>query len=43
MGPFRHGGWEKSNVVHTLHGDIYFGDSLETKYQRDVETPYFRA
>jgi uncharacterized protein len=40
-GPFRHGGWHALHVVHTFHGDIYFGDSLETKYQRDVETPYF--
>jgi uncharacterized protein len=43
MGPFRHGGWEARNVVHTVHGDIYFGDSLETKFQRDVEAPYFHA
>ena len=43
MGPFRHGGWAAKNVVHTVHGDIYFGDSLETKFQRDVEAPFFRA
>jgi uncharacterized protein len=43
MGPFRHGGWEDRHVVHTVHGDIYFGDSLETKFQRDVEAPYFHA
>jgi uncharacterized protein len=43
VGPFRHNGWEARNVVHTTHGDIYFGDSLETKFQRDVEAPYFRA
>ncbi len=42
MGPFRHGGWSAQNVTHTLHGDIYFGDSLETKFQRDVETPFFQ-
>ncbi|MFN8574512.1 MAG: CocE/NonD family hydrolase [Gemmatimonadaceae bacterium] len=41
MGPFRHGGWSAQGVVHTLHGDQYFGDSLETKFQRDVETPFF--
>jgi len=41
-GPFRHGGWEATDVVHTFHGDIYFGDSLQTKFQRDVEAPYFR-
>jgi hypothetical protein len=43
MGPFRHGGWGSRNVVHTVHGDIYFGDSLETKFQRDVEAPFFHA
>ena len=43
MGPFRHGGWGAPNVTHTVHGDIYFGDSLETKFQRDVEAPFFRA
>jgi putative CocE/NonD family hydrolase len=43
MGPWRHNGWELRDVVHTVHGDIYFGDSLETKFQRDVEAPYFRA
>ena len=43
MGPFRHGGWAARNVTHTVHGDIYFGDSLEIKYQRDVETPFFHA
>jgi putative CocE/NonD family hydrolase len=41
MGPFRHGGWAAQDVVHTLHGDIWFGDSLETKFQRDIETPFF--
>jgi uncharacterized protein len=43
MGPFRHGGWAAKNVAHTVHGDIYFGDSLETRFQRDVETPFFHA
>ena len=43
MGPFRHGGWARRNIVHTVHGDIYFGDSLETKFQRDVEAAFFRA
>ena len=42
MGPFRHGGWAAQNVVHTLHGDIWFGDSLETKFQRDIEAPFFQ-
>jgi putative CocE/NonD family hydrolase len=43
MGPFRHGGWGRQGITHTVHGDIYFGDSLETKFQRDVESPWFRA
>jgi putative CocE/NonD family hydrolase len=43
MGPFRHGGWARPNVTHTVHGDLYFGDSLETRFQRDVEAPFFRA
>ena len=40
-GPFRHGGWAARNVEHTIHGDLYFGDSLETKFQRDVEAVFF--
>jgi len=40
-GPFRHGGWSRQGVVHTVHGDIYFGDSLEIRFQRDVEAPFF--
>lgn len=43
MGPFRHGGWARDNVAHTVHGDIYFGDSLEIKFQHDVEAPFFHA
>ena len=43
MGPWRHRGWAAQDVVHSVHGDLYFGDSLETKYQRDVETPFFHA
>lgn len=41
-GPFRHGGWAARGVEHTTHGDLYFGDSLETKFQRDVEAVFFR-
>jgi putative CocE/NonD family hydrolase len=42
MGPFGHRQWVKTGAVHTLHGDIYFGDSLETRFQRDVEARFFR-
>ncbi len=41
-GPFRHGGWSRRGITHTVHGDIYFGDSLEVKFQRDVEAQFFR-
>ncbi len=40
-GPFRHGGWSRQGITHTVHGDIYFGDSLEIRFQRDVEAPFF--
>jgi len=40
-GPFRHGGWSRQGITHTVHGDIYFGDSLELRFQRDVEAPFF--
>jgi putative CocE/NonD family hydrolase len=43
MGPFGHRGWAAQNAVHTVHGDIYFGDSLAVRFQRDVEAPFFRA
>ncbi|MET0400094.1 MAG: CocE/NonD family hydrolase [Longimicrobiaceae bacterium] len=43
MGPFGHRGWAARGVTHTTHGDLYFGDSLETAYQRDVEAAFFRA
>ncbi len=42
MGPFAHGQWANPQSPHTLHGDIYFGDSLETRFQRDVEARFFR-
>ncbi len=43
MGPFRHGGWAAEGVTHTYHGDIYFGEGLETGFQRDVEAPFFKG
>jgi hypothetical protein len=41
MGPFGHGRWGRE-TGHTLHGDIYFGDSLATFYQREIEAKFFR-
>ncbi len=40
MGPFGHRGWA-SETGHTLHNDLYFGDSLATGYQRTLEAPFF--
>jgi len=42
MGPFGHGRWARE-TGHTLHGDIYFGDSLATFYQREIEAKFFRS
>ncbi|MES2811650.1 MAG: CocE/NonD family hydrolase [Bacteroidota bacterium] len=40
MGPFSHGGWGRENGKH-YHNDIYFGDSIATHYQRNVERKFF--
>ncbi|ADB38628.1 X-Pro dipeptidyl-peptidase domain protein [Spirosoma linguale DSM 74] len=40
MGPFGHRGWSEE-TGHTLHNDLYFGDSLATYYQRTIEVPFF--
>ncbi|GAB3011686.1 CocE/NonD family hydrolase [Spirosoma pulveris] len=41
MGPFGHRGWSEE-TGHTLHNDLYFGDSLATYYQRSLEAPFFQ-
>ena len=40
MGPFSHGGWGRETGKH-YHNDIYFGDSIATYYQKNLETPFF--
>ncbi|EJL74982.1 CocE/NonD family hydrolase [Chryseobacterium populi] len=40
MGPFSHGGWGQEQGKH-FHNDIYFGDSIATYYQRNIETKFF--
>ena len=40
MGPFGHGRWGRE-TGHTLHNDIYFGDSIATFYQKNIETEFF--
>lgn len=41
MGPFSHGGWGREAGKH-YHNDIYFGDSIATFYQKNMEEPFFR-
>jgi uncharacterized protein len=40
MGPFGHGRWS-SETGHTLHSNVYFGDSIATFYQREIEAKFF--
>lgn len=41
MGPFSHGAWARENGKH-FHNEIYFGDSIATYYQKNLETKFFR-
>lgn len=40
MGPFSHGGWSREAGKH-FHNDIYFGDSIATFYQKNIEYKFF--
>ncbi len=40
MGPFSHGGWSRESGKH-FHNDIYFGDSVATFYQKNIEYKFF--
>ncbi len=40
MGPFGHGRWAQE-TGHTLHNNIYFGDSIATFYQKNIEAKFF--
>jgi len=40
MGPFSHGAWSRE-TGKTYHNDIYFGDSIATFYQKNMETKFF--
>lgn len=40
MGPWAHGDWARENGKST-HNHIYFGDSISTFYQREVERKFF--
>lgn len=39
-GPFGHGRWSRE-TGHTMHNDIYFGDSIATFYQKNIEAKFF--
>ncbi len=41
MGPFSHGGWSRESGKH-YHNDIYFGDSIATYYQKNIEYKFFK-
>lgn len=41
MGPWAHGQWSRADDGKTTHNHIYFGDSVNTFYQRDVERRFF--
>ncbi|WCT11279.1 CocE/NonD family hydrolase [Mucilaginibacter jinjuensis] len=40
MGPFGHGRWSRE-TGHTMHSNVYFGDSIATFYQKDIEAKFF--
>ena len=40
MGPFGHGRWA-SETGHTMHSNVYFGDSIATFYQKEIESKFF--
>jgi putative CocE/NonD family hydrolase len=40
MGPWGHGDWARENGKSTHH-HIYFGDSISTFYQREIESAFF--
>lgn len=40
MGPWEHGGWAREKGK-TTQNHIYFGDSISTYYQRDIERHFF--
>ena len=40
MGPWAHGDWARERGKH-YHNHIYFGDSLSTYFQREIERKFF--
>ena len=40
MGPWTHGDWARERGQHTVN-HIYYGDSISTYYQEEIEAPFF--
>lgn len=40
MGPWSHGDWSRERGRQVV-GNIYFGDSISTFYQKEIERPFF--
>ena len=40
MGPWSHGDWAREKGAQTVN-HIYFGDSISTFYQKEIERPFF--
>ncbi|MDI9871127.1 CocE/NonD family hydrolase [Flectobacillus roseus] len=41
MGPFGHGDWARERGHH-MHSNVYFGDSVATFFQRNIELKFFK-
>lgn len=41
MGPWVHGGWSRERGQQTVN-HIYYGDSISTYYQENIEAPFFQ-
>ena len=41
MGPFGHGDWARE-TGHHFHSNIYFGDSIATYFQKNMELKFFK-
>ncbi|UII21252.1 CocE/NonD family hydrolase [Fulvivirga ligni] len=41
MGPWSHGDWYREKGIQAIN-DIYFGDSISTFYQKNIEMPFFK-
>jgi putative CocE/NonD family hydrolase len=41
VGPWAHGQWSRPDTGASTHNHIYFGDSINTFYQREVERKFF--